>query len=195
MNEEATVVCAFCGLAPYKEFHGATRLHWTRNDCIAALRSALAEAKLNAGNFAVIQPGQSVADAVPTYEAMAAELAEARLVLSAILAAVPFSHSNSYLQRRARDLLAARSAALDSPGAGTRGSMEVPMTDWRTWPPPFDVQSFEPVFVETRDAHHGPMGATTYKTFVMPDGKTYQTMTGNGGGSWRVVETSGGGEG
>lgn len=104
MNEEATVVCAFCGLAPYKEFHGATRLHWTRNDCIAALRSALAEAKLNAGNFAVIQPGQSV-------------------------------------------------------------------------------------------ACHRLVGATTYKTFVMPDGKTYQTMTGNGGGSWRVVETSGRSEG
>lgn len=79
MNEEAKVVCAFCGLAPYKEFHGATRLHWTRNDCIAALRSALAEAKVNAGNFAVIQPGQSVADAVPTYEAMAAELAAAKV--------------------------------------------------------------------------------------------------------------------
>lgn len=129
MNEEATVVCAFCGLAPYKEFHGATRLHWTRNDCIAALRSALAEAKLNAGNFAVIQPGQSVADAVSTYEAMAAELAEARMVLSAILTAVPFSHSHSGLQRRARDLLAARSSALDLPGACTRGPEEVPRTD------------------------------------------------------------------
>lgn len=68
------------------------------------------------------------------------------------------------------------------------------MNDWQSWPPPFDAYKLEPVFVETRDAHLGPMGATTYKTFVMPNGMTYQTMTGNGGGSWRIVDTSDGGE-
>lgn len=45
---------------------------------VARLTSELAAAKINAGNFAVIDTGQPISDAVPTYEAMAAELATAR---------------------------------------------------------------------------------------------------------------------
>ena len=48
---------------------------------IARLTSELREAKINAGNFAVIDAGQPISDTVPTYEAMAAELAAAREAL------------------------------------------------------------------------------------------------------------------
>ena len=45
---------------------------------VARLTAELREAKINAGNFAVLDAGQPISDAVPTYEAMAAELAAAR---------------------------------------------------------------------------------------------------------------------